>query len=41
VNRETGMPTGYPDEQIDPRLKDSGPVLVTDNELRQWLENPA
>jgi len=41
VNRETGMPTGYAEEQIDPRLKDSGPVLGTVNELRQWLENPA
>jgi hypothetical protein len=41
VNRETGMPTGYPEELIDPRLKESGPVIVTDRELRTWLENPA
>ena len=51
VNRETGLPTGYPDErlgevakmddQIDPRLKESGPVISTDGELRTWLENPA
>lgn len=41
VNRETGLPTGYADEQIDPRLKDSGPVISTDRELRTWLENPA
>jgi hypothetical protein len=41
VNRETGLPTGYPDEQIDPRLKDSGPVITDDGELRKWLENPA
>jgi len=41
VNRETGMPTSYPDDQIDPRLKDSGPVLASDAELKQWLENPA
>jgi hypothetical protein len=40
VNRETGMPTGYADDQIDPRLKESGPVIVTDGELRKWLENP-
>ena len=26
---------------IDPRLKESGPVIVTDAELRTWLENPA
>jgi hypothetical protein len=37
VNRETGLPTGYPDDQIDPRLKESGPVIATDAELRQWL----
>ncbi|HEX5074952.1 MAG TPA: hypothetical protein VFW03_17175 [Gemmatimonadaceae bacterium] len=41
VNRETGMPTGYREEMIDPRLKESGPVMVTDGELRTWLENPA
>lgn len=40
VNRATGLPTGYPDDQIDPRLKDSGPVIATDSELRQWLEDP-
>jgi len=37
VNRETGLPTGYPDDQIDPRLKDSGPVITNDGELRTWL----
>jgi hypothetical protein len=41
VNRATGLPTGYPDEQLDPRLKDSGPVITNDDELREWLENPA
>jgi hypothetical protein len=41
VNRETGLPTGYPDDQIDPRLKDSGPVLANDGELRTWLANPS
>ena len=38
VNRETGLPTGYPDDQIDPRLRESGPVIGTDRELQQWLE---
>ena len=38
VNRETGLPTGYPADQIDPRLKDSGPVMTSDAELRTWLE---
>jgi hypothetical protein len=38
VNRETGLPTGYLDDQIDPRLRESGPVIGTDGELRQWLE---
>ena len=41
VNRVTGLPTGYQDEQIDPRLKDSGPVISTDGDLRKWLEKPA
>lgn len=40
VNRESGMPTGYKEDQIDPRLRESGPVLETDAELREWLETP-
>lgn len=39
VNRATGFPTGYPDDQIDQRLRDSGPVIVSDEELRRWLED--
>jgi hypothetical protein len=41
VNRETGLPTGYPADQIDPRLQDSGAVIVSDGELREWLKNPS
>jgi hypothetical protein len=40
VNRDTGLPTGYADDQIDPRLKESGPVIASDAELRSWLDNP-
>ena len=39
VNRESGLPTGYTDEQIDPRLRESGPVISDDAELRRWLES--
>lgn len=39
VNRATGLPTGYTDDQIDPRLRDSGAVIRTDTELQQWLES--
>jgi len=35
------MPTGYSEELLDPRLKESGAVIATDGELRTWLENPA
>jgi len=38
VNRHTGLPTGYPDDQIDPRLRDSGPVITSEVELQKWLE---
>ena len=37
VNRETGLPTGYTADQIDPRLPESGPVIVNDAELQAWL----
>lgn len=39
VNRETGLPTGYADDLIDPRLRDSGPVIVEYTELERWLSN--
>lgn len=38
VNRGTGLPSGYADDQIDPRVPGSGPVLATGAELRAWLE---
>ena len=37
VNRETGLPTGYNEDQIDPRLPDSGPVIGDFAELQRWL----
>ena len=37
VNRDTGLPTGYAGEQIDPRLATSGPPIATDTELQAWL----
>ena len=39
VNRETGRPTGYAEDQIDPRLPASGPVIESDTELQAWLAN--
>jgi hypothetical protein len=41
VNRETGLPTGYEEDQIDPRLRESPPALGTDVQLRTWLESHA
>ena len=38
VNRGTGLPTGYQEDQIDPRLRESPPVIVSEAELRTWLE---
>lgn len=39
VNRETGLPSGYAEDQIDPRLPASGPVLANHAELQAWLAN--
>ena len=39
VNRDTGLPTGYADDQIDPRLRDSGAVIANNTELQRWLES--
>ena len=38
VNRDTGLPTGYQTDQIDPRLPESGPVLESAAELRAWID---
>ena len=37
VNRETGLPTGYNDDQIDPRVKESGAIISDYAELDRWL----
>ena len=41
MNRETGLPTGYEEDQIDPRLRESAPVIASEAELRTWLEGQA
>lgn len=40
VNRETGLPTGYKPEQIDPRVPASGAVITDYGELDRWLSGP-
>ena len=37
VNRETGLPTGYNDDQIDPRVKESGAIISDYAVLDRWL----
>lgn len=37
VNRETGLPTGYAADQIDPRVPASGTVIADYAELERWL----
>jgi hypothetical protein len=41
VSRDTGMPTGYSDEQMHPELTARETILSTPNELAAWLENPS
>jgi hypothetical protein len=41
VNRQTGKPTGYKDDQIDPRLADSQAVIDDADELQRWLDDAA
>jgi len=40
VNRETGLPTGYREDQIDPRVRGSGTVIADFSELERWLARP-
>jgi hypothetical protein len=41
VSRETGMPTGYTEDQIHPELTSRETILSTPQELESWLENPS
>lgn len=40
VNRNTGQPTGYSDEQLDPRLIERERIIGSPDNLRDWLANP-
>ena len=41
VNRQTGKPTGYKADQIDPRLSGSQAVIDDADELQRWLDDAA
>ena len=41
VNRQTGKPTGYQDDQIDPRLANSNAVIDDADQLQRWLDAAA
>ena len=41
VNRQTGKPTGYQDDQLDPRLVGSNPVIDDADALQRWLDHVA
>ena len=41
VNRQTGKPTGYKADQVDPRLADSQAVIDDADELQRWLDDAA
>ena len=41
VNRQSGKPTGYKDDQIDPRLSASSPAIDDADTLQRWLDDAA
>jgi len=41
VSRQTGVPTGYAEDQIHPFLMERETVLSNPEALRHWMENPA
>jgi hypothetical protein len=40
VSRESGLPSGYTDEQRHPSLTDRDRILASPDELRAWLREP-
>ena len=41
VSRQTGMPTGYEEDQMHEELTSKENILSTPESLRVWLENPS
>lgn len=41
VNAETLLPTGYTEEEMDPRLLDNPEVIMTSLELEDWIRRHA
>ncbi len=41
VNRGTGQPTGYSDEQTHPSLTERASILSSPETLRAWLADPS
>ena len=41
VSRQSGMPTGYAEEQMHEELASRENILSTPESLRVWLENPS
>lgn len=41
VNRGTGKPTGYSDDQIHPEIGERAKILDTPESLRAWLNEPS
>ena len=41
VNRNTGKPTGYADDQIHPDIAERERILDTPESLKQWIEDPS
>jgi hypothetical protein len=40
VNRSTGKPTGYSDEQTHPSIEERSSILSSPETLRAWLADP-
>jgi hypothetical protein len=41
VSGNTGLPTGYEPDQMDPEIKSRETILRSAEDLSAWLENPA
>lgn len=41
VNRNTGKPTGYGEDQLHPQIAEREQILDTSESLRTWLNDPS
>ena len=41
MNKDTGLPSEYPEGKIHPAIEERDEILDSEDALKAWLENPS